>query len=300
MFGYLQPYKPYLLVKDFELYKSVYCGLCKKLGNEYGWLARMTLSYDCTCYALLAMGLNGICPKAEKKHCTCNPLKKCLYCTSGDKELSLAAAVTVVTVYYKLVDDIEDSSFFKGLVSRFLKLFASSWRKKSLKKYPEIDTIISELNINQSRAERLENPTIDESAEPTAIMMKKLMLLLAKTETEKQVYGEFGYFLGKWVYLMDAADDYEKDIKKRNFNPFVYSLKDQNLSEKERYIYINNVLNTTAERIGLAYNLMSVKTFKPISDNLVNMGLGQMQKKIIFDKYTDKENKGKREEKLYE
>ena len=61
MFGYLQPYKPYLMIKDFEIYKSVYCGLCKKLGEEYGIFARLALSYDCTCYSILAMALAGEC-----------------------------------------------------------------------------------------------------------------------------------------------------------------------------------------------------------------------------------------------
>lgn len=297
MFGYLQPYKPYLLVKDFELYKSVYCGLCKKLGEEYGIFARMTLSYDCTCYALLAMGLSGRCEKVYKKHCTCNPLKKCFYCVSGNDELSLASAITVVTVYYKLEDNIKDSSFFKGLLARFLKLFVNFWRKKSLKKFPKVDEIVGELNDSQSKAEESENISVDECAEPTAIMMKKLMLLLAKTESEEKVFAEFGYFLGKWVYLMDAADDYEKDLKGNNFNPFVYSLKDKELSQQERSMYINGVLNLTASRVVSAYNLMNVKSFSTISDNLVNMGLGQMQKKIIFDKHKDKKNKDKREEK---
>lgn len=291
MFGYLKPCKPYLLVKDYELYKSVYCGLCKRLSEEYGVLAKMVLSYDCTCYALLAMGLNGRCEGVQKKHCTCNPLKKCLYCVGGNDELSLASAITVVTVYYKLEDDIKDSSFIKGLPSRFLKIFASSWRKKSLKKYPQVDKIVGELNNNQYKAEQKENPTIDESAEPTAIMMKRLMLLLAKTDVEKAVYGEFGYFLGKWVYLMDAADDYEKDIKKNNFNPFVHSLKEKNLTQQQRSEYMNSVLNITASRVVSAFNLMNVQSFTAIADNLVNMGLGEMQKKIIFDKYIDKSKK---------
>lgn len=295
MFGYLKPCKPYLLVKDYELYKSVYCGLCKKLSEEYGALAKMVLSYDCTCYALLAMGLNGRCEGVKKKHCTCNPLKECLYCVGGNDELSLASAITVVTVYYKLEDDIKDSSFIKSLPSRFLKIFASSWRKKSLKKYPEVDKIVSELNDNQYKVEQLENPNIDESAEPTAIMMKKLMLLLVKTDIEKAVFGEFGYFLGKWVYLMDAADDYEKDIKKNSFNPFVHNLKEKQLSQQERSEYINRVLNITTSRIVSAYNLMQIKTFTEITDNLVNRGLGEMQKQIIFDKY--KEKSSKREEK---
>lgn len=301
MFGYLKPCKPYLLVKDYELYKSVYCGLCKRLSEEYGVLAKMVLSYDCTCYALLAMGLNGRFERVQKKHCTCNPLKKCLYCVDGDDELSLASAITVVTVYYKLEDDIKDNSFFKGLPSRLLKPFASLWRKKSLKRYPEIDKIVSELNDNQYKAEQQENLSIDESAEPTAIMMKNLMLLLAKTNTERAIFGEFGYFLGRWVYLMDAADDYDKDIKKNNFNPFVYSLKDKQLSQQERSEYINRVLNVTASRVVSAFNLMQIKSFTAIADNLVNIGLGEMQKKIIFDKYIDKNRKDeivvKREEK---
>lgn len=298
MFGYLQPYKPYLLVKDYELYKSVYCGLCKKLGNEYGILARMTLSYDCTCYALLAMGLQNRCENVNRKSCTCNPLKKCFYCADGSKELSLASAITVVSVYYKLEDDIKDNSFFKSLLSRFLKLFANHWRKKSIKKYPDIDKIISQLNENQYKAEHLKDPTIDECAEPTAVMMKKLVLLLAENENEKMVFGEFGYFLGRWIYLMDAADDYEKDIKKHNFNPFVYSLK--KMPQQERSIYINGLLNDTVCRITGAYNLMNICSFKSILDNLINMGLGQMQKKIIFDKYNSnnkKSQKNNREEK---
>lgn len=289
MFGYLQPYKPYLLVKDFELYKSVYCGLCKKLGEDYGIFARMTLSYDCTCYALLAMGLHGKCENVYKKRCTCNPLKKCYYCVSDDYELSLASAITVVTVYYKLEDNIKDSSFFKRLLAKFLKPFVNRWRKKSLRKYPQVDIIVRELNEAQSWVEQNGNSSIDECAEPTAIMMKRLMLLLAKTEVEEKVFAEFGYFLGKWIYLMDAADDYEKDLKDNSFNPFVYSLRGKNISQQERSIYINGVLNLITNRIISAYNLMDIKSYSAVSDNLVNMGLGQMQKKILFYKYEGQE-----------
>ena len=122
-------------------------------------------------------------------------------------------------------------------------------------------------------------------------MMKKLVIMLANNETEKAVLGEFGYFLGKWVYLMDAADDYHKDIKSNSFNPFVIELSRKNLTQKERSCYINGLLNETVSRITGAYNLMEIKSFKAILDNLVNMGLGQMQKKILFDKYEKDKNK---------
>lgn len=284
MFGYLQPYKPYLLVKDYELYKSVYCGLCKTLGEEYSIFARFALSYDCTCYALLAMGLNGKCENVIKKHCVFNPMKKCTYCTLGSEELKFSAAITVIILYYKLEDNIKDNSFIKGIPVRILKIFVSHWRKKAMKIYPEIEKIVSNLNKSQYEVEKLEKPTIDMCAEPTAVMMRELVKLLAKDETEKIVFSEFGYFLGRWIYLMDAVDDYEKDIKKCNFNPFVFSEKCKNFSEDERAIYINSVLNDAVTHIVCAYNLMNIESFGAITENLVTMGLGQMQKKVIFDK----------------
>ena len=56
MFGYIRPQKGELLVREFEQYRGVYCGLCKQLGKSYGFAARMTLSYDCTFLGLLFWG----------------------------------------------------------------------------------------------------------------------------------------------------------------------------------------------------------------------------------------------------
>ena len=83
---------------------------------------------------------------------------------------------------------------------------------------------------------------------------------------------------------MDAADDYEKDIKKNSFNPFVISVKNRQLSYKETALYMNEVINLVTARVSAAYSLMEIKSFKAVCDNIINMGLGHMQKKIIFDK----------------
>ena len=55
MFGYIRPNKPELLVKEYDLYKSAYCGLCKRMGKDYGRLSRLALSYDGTFLAMLSM-----------------------------------------------------------------------------------------------------------------------------------------------------------------------------------------------------------------------------------------------------
>lgn len=114
MFGYVTIYKDELLVREFNEYKSVYCGLCRTLGTEYSKLSRFILSYDCTFYALLLLSLNGECPGYEKKMCRCNPLKKCTYIKNGEDALSKASALSVVSVYFKIVDNISDSRVLRN------------------------------------------------------------------------------------------------------------------------------------------------------------------------------------------
>ena len=46
MFGYVQYDKPNLYIKDFELYRAMYCGVCKGIGATCGQIARTGLSYD--------------------------------------------------------------------------------------------------------------------------------------------------------------------------------------------------------------------------------------------------------------
>lgn len=293
MFGYIQPYKPLLYVKDYELYKSVYCSLCKKLGKDYGITARFTLSYDCTFYALLSMALRGECPNIKKGRCVFNITKRCNYCIGDSKSLEMAAALSAVTVYYKLQDDIADSKGIKRFFIKFLSPAVKRWRKKAIKHFPESDVIVSTMLQSQFKTEHDENVSIDKCAEPTAVMLKEIMALLSNDENKKLIYGEFGYFLGKWIYLMDAADDYEKDLVNNNFNPFVLNLHEKNLSLKERQLYINSILNETVSRIIPAFNLMEIKIFKELLENITEKGFGNMQKTIIFDKEEIKKKKKK-------
>ncbi|MBR2870230.1 MAG: hypothetical protein IKB98_02465, partial [Clostridia bacterium] len=60
------------------------------------------------------------------------------------------------------------------------------------------------------------------------------------------VYSEdlylLSYNLGKWIYLIDALDDFDKDIKKQNYNVFVNSFKDVKTKEEFIKIHIKEIL----------------------------------------------------------
>lgn len=285
MFGYLQVYKAELLIKDFESYKSVYCGLCKQLGKDYGILSRMTLSYDCTLLALVYMAINDSDVCFERGRCVVNPLKKCSFCVENEG-LKFASAVSAILSYYKMKDDIEDSGFFKSIIIKFISLFFKRGYKKAKKNYPNIENITSEFMRKQFDIERSENPTIDLSANPTAEFISNLIMTIPNPHNISNVILEkFGYFLGRWIYLIDASDDYEKDKKNNNFNPFVNYFKNkENVTNEEVADYCNNVLNFTVYQITLAYNLIEFNHFKRVLDNIINYGLPNMQKKCLFDK----------------
>lgn len=274
MFGYLQIHKDELKVKEYEAYKSVYCGLCKQLGRDYGFLTRFILSYDCTFYAILLMSLKRSCTGFSDGRCKFNPLKKCKFADCKDNAYSKASALSVISAYYKVVDDIDDSGFFKRIALKIAKPFFGRRQKKAARRFPEIENIVSEMMKNQKAAENDELVTIDKAANPTAKMISDLAALEGGNDLQKRVLSEFGYQIGRWVYLIDAADDYEKDKKSSNFNPFIKA----DINDKD---YINSVLSQSLARAYDAYNLLDIIDFKPIIDNMMLFGFPNKQNAVL-------------------
>ncbi len=279
MFGYICIDKPELKIREYETYKSVYCGLCKTLKKEYSFLSSLLLNYDCTFYALVCMSNLESSPCYKKGRCRFNPLKKCSYCMGEEyeKTLSKAAALLVTMSYYKILDNINDSGFFKSLGLRFLNPFFSGLRKKALKKHPEFDSYCAEMLNSQLDAEK-NNRTLDECAEPTAKFLAQVFSGEVNSESDKRIAYEFGYHLGRWVYLMDAAYDLQSDIKKGSFNPF-YNKFSTGLSDC--CDECDAIISPSLYRLTKAYELMDVKRFKPILDNIILLGLAKKQKEIL-------------------
>ena len=76
MFGYVKPDIPELKVKDNELYKATYCGLCKTMGKCTGCISRLTLNYDFVFLALVRMVLENVKGNVRMRRCMLHPLKK--------------------------------------------------------------------------------------------------------------------------------------------------------------------------------------------------------------------------------
>ena len=281
MFGYIKTDKGELRVKEQELYKAVYCTLCKHSGKRYGFVARMSLSYDFTFLALLTLAQNQCEPKAKAGRCVVNPLKKCSYiCAMEGEAFSLSAAASVILLHYKLLDDKTDEKGFKKLSRSILYLLSKRGYKKAKKDYPEIEAIAAEYYNGQVSAEKDVNFSLDSCAEPTAKMLGKLCCLTGG-ESSKRVLERMGYCIGKWIYLIDAAEDYEEDVKKGKFTPF-------GAGEQDIKGRATPILNNCFCEAAAAYQLLNIKRFGGIMENILYLGLKQVQTNILEKKEESK------------
>ena len=279
MFGYVKAYKPELRVKEFEFYKAVYCSLCRDLGKKYGLVSRFSLSYDFTFLALLHMSLVGGPAPTERKRCVCNPLKKCNYlCLGSLPEMPTAAAE--IMLYSKLNDNIADEGFLKGLIYRLLRAFSKKGYKKAVKEFPEIDLIFKDYIKAQNELELRGETDIDIAAEPTAKILSQLFALCSP-DGEVRALERLGYSIGRWIYILDAAADLEKDIKKNRYNPFKSEVGEKtNLTEFLRQ-RVTHSLNMCIGEAQAAFDLLNIERFKNILGNIIYVGLEESQNLVI-------------------
>ncbi len=220
MFGYVRYDLPYLFVKDMNLYRAVYCGLCKGIGRSCGQRARLALTYDVAFLSAILHNIAGIDIKIERQKCFEHTIRKRPIAVADAMTEELGALNTVLA-YCKLTDDIVDSG--RGRVKR---AFFKKGYKRAKKRYPTLVAILDGYMREQAAAET-ETASPDSAAEPSAQMMKAISDHFLREKATKAT-GELFWHLGKWVYLIDALDDYDQDIKKKNFNPFALSYGAEN------------------------------------------------------------------------
>lgn len=305
MFGYVRPFKAFMLVKEYDEYKGIYCTLCRTLGKRYNVFTRMALNYDLTFYTVLLLNDSDECPSVRQGKCVVNPLKKCNYICENNEAYNKAAALTVLMTYHKIIDNIKDDSFIKSIASRSLMPFIKGSAKKAKSDYPDMASALENMTEEQNELEdKYKNGkkvSLDACCEPTAKALSKIFSEINKDE--EMIYSQMGYFLGRWIYIMDAADDLKDDLASNSFNPLIdyFSIKEKMISEdnqKEVDETANQILNNNVAMLVSANNLLDESKFSGITHNIVEQGLAQVQKEILFLHVHEKKKKEKFKDKF--
>jgi len=276
MFGYIKPDLPNLYIKDSVLYRSMYCGLCKSIGANCGTVSRFTLSYDMAFLSALFHNIMNEDVVIKDENCILHPIVK-RPIAGKDSISETTAYLNVFFTYYKLTDDIEDLK--KG---RFKRSFFKSGYKKSLKIKPELEKIVKERYSELIKLEKNNCDSIDIAADPFGNMIKDISILTLQ-EYSNEYTKALCYSIGKFVYLIDALDDYDKDIKKYNYNVFYNAYKCESYDElliknKQEIEYVfGSIFNTVSNSVA------NIKFYfnHDLTDNILLKGLPQVTKKIL-------------------
>lgn len=285
MFGYILPDKPNMYMKDYYFYRSIYCGLCFLTKKIYGNVARIGVNYDLVFIDALLHGLRVREYESEEKVCIANPFKK----KAVLKDNPISRKVTTLNVLlleFKGKDDRRDGvDLKKKIAGAFFKRKA----KKARKILPEIAVILDKAYIQQEEVEKIEGVSIDRAAHPFAVAIADCVCHLAE-EDASQTLWKIVYDLGKYVYLMDAIDDFESDVKKKEFNPFKY----ENPECKTKADLIEKIgddlwflINATIKSIKENYENLPVFGTEGIITNTLWFGLRTGAEKIM-NKETEK------------
>jgi len=282
MFGYIKAYQPELRVKDAEIYKAVYCTLCRSLGKHYGLFARFTLSYDFTFMALAGLSVGESCPGYKQRRCAFNPFVKCQCCKDEQTVFSYVSACAMVLLYYKLMDNIADTRGIKKMAYRLLKPISGHAMKKASRAYPELAGIMEKYISAQHKLEAEGCQSLDGAAQPSADMLAGLFEIMGTNESNSRALKHLGYLVGKWVYLADAADDIEDDHKRGNYNVLLAGCNNGNLPDiiNERRECALVIMRMCIEEAGKTLALLDCMRYEELLNNIIYWGMPAVSQEL--------------------
>lgn len=267
MFGYVTINKSELKFKEYYSYKGYYCGLCKTLKSKYSNKSRMTLNYDMTFLILLLSSLYEPENKIYNERCIVHPSKKQLIIQNEVSEY--AASLNIILSYYNLLDNWNDDRDYKSLL--LLKSLSKEYNKAE-KKLSEKTKIIRKKLHNISELEKSNTDDIDKVSNEFGYLMEEIFLY--RKDNWEKTLRKIGFYLGKFIYLLDAYEDMEKDEENKSYNPFNLLHTDNKEQYAKDLLMLNlSFLSEEIEKLPLIQD-------KAVIDNIIYSGiLNKLDKK---------------------
>lgn len=277
MFGYVRPPQE-LPEEERKRFGRAYCGLCHALGERYGTAARFILNYD---FAFLAILLSEREEGAARRgRCAAHPVhgRERLESTEA---LALAADESVILAYWQARDGVEDHGRLRGLKYRGASaVLERAYRKAALAR-PEFDESTRRQLGLLAALEREACPSMDRASDTFAVLLQGAARSV-DDPTRRRVLEQMLYHLGRWVYLVDAADDLKKDAAAGNYNPVAlrYGLTGGEWTAEARESFAAT-LDHSIHMMATAFELWDFGVWTPVLETTLYSGLFRVGKAVL-------------------
>ena len=273
MLGYVTMERGELKVREMDVYQGYYCGICKSIGRRYGQIPRLSLSYDAVFLALVLGSLESDEKEnLEPEHCIAHPVMK-KPVIRNCAAINYAADVMLILAYHKFDDDRRDERKLTGYAGCAALSHAYGKLKK---KYPEMCRGVREALERLGEAESRHSGSLDETADAFADIMELIFTGYTSDPLNKRVLSELSRALGRWIYVIDALDDYEKDKEADTYNPFIYRKNSIAGAGDILYNYLADAVN--------AVDLLDIRRNREIIENIVLLGLRRRTEEVLEER----------------
>lgn len=277
MFGYVKINKMDLTFREYEYYKSYYCGLCKTLKTNHGEISRFSLNYDITFLIVLLSAIYNPESKVTEEVCIANPIKKKK--VQRNEITEYAAYMNVLLTSFKLEDNVKDDGRIKDKIA--YNIYKGSLKDACIKYKDKAEYIKNCLN-ELEELEKEESVDLDDVSNTFGNLMGEIFAY-KKDEYEEKLR-EIGFNIGKYIYILDAYEDLAEDIEKNRYNPFKeYEPKSDELKKK-----VDRILSMSLGILGRNIDMLNLKRNVGIIENIIYSGVYLRYKNILYGNGKDK------------
>lgn len=219
MFGYININQKIMTEENRQMYQAYYCGLCRRLKSSCGTKGQMLLNYDMTFLVVLLTGLYELFDDTAMITCALHPTKKRQVRLNAATDY--AADMNVILAYHNLIDDWKDD---KAYTKRALAKMLDGDYARIMEKYPRQVRAVEEFMRRTEEAERNRETNLDAVAGLTGEMLGEVFC--GREDEWREELKNLGFYMGKFIYIMDAYEDYDADLKKNEYNPLTYLVRE--------------------------------------------------------------------------
>jgi hypothetical protein len=133
-----------------------------------------------------------------------------------------------------------------------------------------------------SELEKDNTPSVDRTADAFAAILADAAGEARTDEKTGRILRTMFYHIGRWIYIVDACDDYESDRVTHSYNPIAcrYGLGDETLPEavKEE---IKTTLTHSLAAAASAFELLNLGRWEGLEANILYQGLYAVTEAVL-------------------